>query len=653
MNITIGNVKCKIQGATLPVLGNLTNLLSVRVPNYYFSSAYQMGRWDGFQRFLTRPANVFPTGLLPKVLDCIENDMELPVELQDMRRNVYEYIMSPVPDDFQISDEKQARDYQVDTINKVITNTVGCPGGDIPFTRGVINIATNGGKTVIAEGIIKQLYSQLLANNGYFLFVTHSKEIARQARKSIMNDLQIPVGFIGDGKWAVEPVTVAIITTMYRRMKDQRDEWLSLKDNVVGFVADECLSGNSQILLPNGMSLPIQEVCEREDITHVMSYNTETQHMEVKPIVRKIVTPATEQFWNVWYQNPITERLDFVRATPNHKIWTMDHGYVRVDKLQSQDVLVVHHNFDTLALPLLGIIPSTGVIPQYKYNLEVADNHNYFADNVLVSNCHHSSSDSWYSVFSELPNASIRLGLTGTIDKSKPVEEMKLYACTGEVLNRVSNDYLIQNGFSAKPRCILFKVTSPELGEMDYQEAYQFGIVENHERNQLIYDICEKETNSNNKVLILVEHLEHGEIIEDQLSLLNKAFGKVIHFTNGQLSSEMREELLDKMRNGQLDVLISSNILDEGIDISGINAIIYARGMKSMRKILQGIGRGLRVKKDNSMLRFYDFIDDTHMTLLSHSMDRYKTLKGEKFDAALISIQDYKMMSWDKINGER
>ena len=230
---------------------------------------------------------------------------------------------------------------------------------------------------------------------------------------------------------------------------------------------------------------------------------------------------------------------------------------------------------------------------------------------------------------------------------------MKLYACTGEVLNRVSNDYLIQNGFSAKPRCILFKVTSPELGEMDYQEAYQFGIVENHERNQLIYDICEKETNSNNKVLILVEHLEHGEIIEDQLSLLNKAFGKVIHFTNGQLSSEMREELLDKMRNGQLDVLISSNILDEGIDISGINAIIYARGMKSMRKILQGIGRGLRVKKDNSMLRFYDFIDDTHMTLLSHSMDRYKTLKGEKFDAALISIQDYKMMSWDKINGER
>ena len=647
IKITIGNINCKIQGATLAVLANITKLLSVRVPNYYFSTAYQTGRWDGYLRFFTRPANVFPTGLLPQVLDLLSNDMELPVELQDTRPNVYEYVIPMVPEDFQISSTKKARDYQVDTINKVITNTVQ----DIPFTRGIINIATNGGKTVIAEGIIKQLYPSLLQYSSNFLFVTHSKEIARQARKSIQTDLQIPVGMIGDGSWSIEPVTVALINTLHRRMKDGKDEWSNLKNTVVGFIADECLPAFTQILLPNGTTLPIKEVCARDDIKEVVSYNTQLQKLEVKPILRKIVTPNTDRFMTLWYQNPITEFMECLGATPNHKIWTENRGYIRADSLNVGDTLLIQHNFDIIKVPLLNVTLSSGIIEKHKYNLEIDDNHNYFADNILVSNCHHSSSDSWYSVFSNLPNANIRLGLTGTIDQSKPVQEMKLYACTGSIINKVSNDFLIQNGYSAKPKCILFKVNSPELGnDLDYSEAYQYGIVESEERNQVIYDICDKETQDGNKVLILVEHLEQGRILEERLRKLG--LSRQVYFTNGQLSSETREELLDKMRVGDLDVLISSNILDEGIDISGINAVIYARGMKSMRKILQGIGRGLRIKKDNNVLRFYDFIDDTNMTLLSHSLYRYKTLKNEKFAASLLTVSDYKSMTWDEINGE-
>ena len=73
--------------------------------------------------------------------------------------------------------------------------------------------------------------------------------------------------------------------------------------------------------------------------------------------------------------------------------------------------------------------------------------------------------------------------------------------------------------------------------------------------------------------------------------------------------------------------------------------------MKSMRKLLQGIGRGLRVKADGSRLRFYDFIDDTHMTLLKHSSDRYKTLRDERFDVVLLSVEKYKNMTWEDING--
>ena len=81
-------------------------------------------------------------------------------------------------------------------------------------------------------------------------------------------------------------------------------------------------------------------------------------------------------------------------------------------------------------------------------------------------------------------------------------------------------------------------------------------------------------------------------------------------------------------------------------------AVIYARGMKSTRKLLQGLGRGLRKKSDGSKLRFYDFIDDTNTTLLSHSLNRYQVLKAEKFTIKTLTIDEYKTLTMEELDSE-
>lgn len=494
--IIVENVRCKLTGVSAQITNLLSKELSVKVPNYWFSPKFKAGQWDGTQKFFLRPANTFPTGLLPTVIGFLKENFEISPQLIDKRMGIDKYTLKEISENYEISDTKIARDYQIDTINKLIKNEVS----GLPFIRGIVNIATNGGKTAIAIGFMKELYPRLVESNTTFLFVTHSKEIAVQAKKSIETDLNIPVGFIGDGKWELERVTIAIVTTLYRRMKTP--EFKELVDTTIGFVADEC---------------------------------------------------------------------------------------------------------------------------------------------------HHSSSTSWYEVFNTFTNASIRIGLTGTVDKSNPVNEMRLYACTGNIINKISNEYLINNGFSAKPICILFTVSSPELEDEDYSEAYTLGIVESQERLDCITKICEKETASKNTVLILVEHIEHGTLIKEELEKLNKQ----VFFTNGTLSSDERQKLLDDLKDNKIDVLISTAILDEGVDVSNINAIIYARGMKSSRKLLQGIGRGLRKKADGSKLRFYDFIDDMNTTLLSHSLNRYEVLKHEKFVVKMMSIEDYQELSWEEIEHEK
>lgn len=489
--IIVDNVRCKIENLPMTISNVLAKEFAVKVPNYWFSAKYKNGMWDGTQKFFVRPGNTFPTGILEKVVQILQ-EYEITPEIIDQRTNANDYILEEIPEDYQVSNVKTARDYQVQTVNSLISNKVL----GIPFTRGIVNIATNGGKTTVAIALIKELHPMLEACDTMFLFVTHSKEIAYQAQKSIENDLGIEVGFIGDGKWQPEHVTVAIVTTLYKRMK--KPEYKQLKEKTIGFVADEC---------------------------------------------------------------------------------------------------------------------------------------------------HHSSSTSWYEVFNSLTNAAIRIGLTGTVDKKNPVNEMRLYSCTGQIISKISNDYLIENGYSAKPTCIMFTVTSPELEEEDYHEAYALGIVESDERLDTIAKICEKETNSGNTVLILVEHLDHGQYIEEVLEPLKKR----VYFTNGTLTSDKRQTLLKDLKNGKIDVLIATAVLDEGVDVSGINAVIYARGGKSMRKLLQGLGRGLRKKEDGSNLRFYDFIDDTNSILLQHSLYRYDTLKAEKFNIKLLDVNKYENMSWEEI----
>lgn len=637
MRITVTNTYSQISELPSTELNKLAKALTVKVPNYYFSAAYKSGRWDGTMSFFQRPENMFATGLLPVVEEFFK-DYEIPIIIDDYRKN-QDYKIPFVEENFKLGAEKILRDYQVSTLNAIADRKIF----GIPFYRGIVNIATNGGKTVIAEGLMKLLLPELYARNQIFLFVTNSKEIAYQTKRSIERELNIEVGVIGDGKWSVEPITIALPTTLYKRMQGKRKEFKELKEQVAGFVADECLSGDTPILLANGKTMSIRGICEKK-LTDVMSYNLEKQRYEKKKILRRIVTPATERFYKI--EIGIDYETRILKATGNHKIYTVNRGYVQVEDLTIYDTLKLYepNNARGKFAKIISVERVGGVVPEYKYNLEVEGNHNYFANGILVSNCHHSSADSSYKVFSELDSAYIRIGLTGTVDKSNPVNELKVYSGLAPVITKISNDYLIKRGVSAKPTCIMFHITQPEVSELEYVDAYDIGIVQNDFRNEVIRAICKKETDSNHTVLILVERLEHGANIAETLKDLNRK----VYYTNGQLNSSDREELLEKLRNHDLDVLIASNILDEGVDVSGINAVIYARGMKSIRKLLQGIGRGLRAKEDN-VLRFYDFIDDTHKNLLLHSKDRYEVLADEQFSVKLMTVKDYEKATWEEI----
>jgi superfamily II DNA or RNA helicase len=125
--------------------------------------------------------------------------------------------------------------------------------------------------------------------------------------------------------------------------------------------------------------------------------------------------------------------------------------------------------------------------------------------------------------------------------------------------------------------------------------------------------------------LILVEQINHGKMIDD--ALWTQTGGEFIPhaFIHGDEDTDVRENTLKDFADKTLGVLIASTILDEGVDVPAIDALICAGSRKSRIKTLQRLGRGLRGRK----LVVVEFANYTHDFLLRHSLERLEDYQKE------------------------
>lgn len=246
-------------------------------------------------------------------------------------------------------------------------------------------------------------------------------------------------------------------------------------------------------------------------------------------------------------------------------------------------------------------------------------------DVLFLDECHHLGSDTWYDVCTLCP-AYYRFGLSGTPLNRTDGSNLKLIAATGDIIVNITNKFLVERGVSAKAEIIFDKVTSPQLPpKMAYASAYKEGIVENEEMLEKVVEWTKVFHSLNLGTLILVEEIEHGKLVDD--ALWNATGGVFIphQFISGKETTETRDAALKEFANRELPVLISSRILDEGVDVPTIDALILAGSRKSTIKTLQRLGRGLRGER----LIALEFANFCQKHLLKHSLERLEDYKAE------------------------
>jgi superfamily II DNA or RNA helicase len=86
-------------------------------------------------------------------------------------------------------------------------------------------------------------------------------------------------------------------------------------------------------------------------------------------------------------------------------------------------------------------------------------------------------------------------------------------------------------------------------------------------------------------------------------------------------------------------VIAISKIFSTGINIKNLHYIVFACGGKAKIKIVQSIGRGLRLHKDKNKLIIFDIADDLRYSA-AHALKRQTLYEKERINFAYKEIEE-------------
>lgn len=158
----------------------------------------------------------------------------------------------------------------------------------------------------------------------------------------------------------------------------------------------------------------------------------------------------------------------------------------------------------------------------------------------------------------------------------------------------------------------------------------------NKYRNSVISKIVSKlKTNT----LVLVDRIIHGEHL---LQYFKSYTDKQVYFIQGSVEVEEREKMKEIMEQSSDVVCIAiSNIFSTGISIKNLHNIIFASIGKSRIKIIQSIGRSLRLHHTKQMATIFDIADVCLTYGFKHFEERKKLYKDENIPLSVTILVEH------------
>ena len=266
---------------------------------------------------------------------------------------------------------------------------------------------------------------------------------------------------------------------------------------------------------------------------------------------------------------------------------------------------------------------------------------------ILGDEVHIFKSKSLTGIMNKMVNCKYRHGFTGTLDGTQ-THRLVLEGLFGSVNKVTSTKELMDSDTLAKLKveCIVLRYPDADckyMKDLSYQDEVDL-IVRDERRNKFIVDLTKHLTGN---TLVLFQFVEkHGDVLH---TMINKSLeNRKVFYVYGGTDTQTREEIRSITENEKDAVIVASyGTFSTGINIRNLHNIVFASPSKSRIRVLQSVGRALRLGDNKDAARLVDIADDfTHKGkqnfTLRHFMERINIYNEEEFD------YDIKQISIDK-----
>ena len=238
-------------------------------------------------------------------------------------------------------------------------------------------------------------------------------------------------------------------------------------------------------------------------------------------------------------------------------------------------------------------------------SLELFDKKQF--DYIIIDECHHAAADSYKKIIDYF-EPEFLLGLTATPER---MDNQDVYELFGNnvpyelrLRDALVNDLIVPfNYYGIRDDRVDFSKENERrmISQFVTEEHCEF-VVEHIEKHRV--------PNQKLKALAFCKTVSHAKMMAEAL----ESFYKTAYLTGKNDTGERLRayEDLQSDREGSLEVLCAVDILNEGVDIPGVNMVLFLRPTESSTIFIQQLGRGLRKYDNKNYVPVVDFIGNNY-----------------------------------------
>lgn len=238
-------------------------------------------------------------------------------------------------------------------------------------------------------------------------------------------------------------------------------------------------------------------------------------------------------------------------------------------------------------------------------------NDKYFAPDyfnyIVIDEFHHAVNDQYQRIVNYF-NPQFLLGLTATPERldGRNIYEICDYNVPYEIsLKEAINKGMLvpfhYYGIFDETDYSKLHIVRGRYDEKELNETY----IGNVHRYELIYKYYCK--HGSRKALGFCCSKEHAREMAKEFSSRGIPSVAVFSYASGEYT-EKRNVAIQKLKNGEIKVIFSVDMFNEGVDITSVDMVMFLRPTESPIVFLQQLGRGLRKYRGKEFLTVLDFI---------------------------------------------